>query len=78
MDLSILKKKAVFVPTPGQTEQEYLAEFHSKNGNCPFFTQKHFDLVKAIELVEKFHGLSVFFNSKQLNGVVRNFLRSLE
>jgi len=78
MDLSILKKKAVFVPTPGQTEQEYLAEFHSKNGNCPFFTQKHFDLVKAIELIEKFHGLSVFFNSKQLNGVVRNFLRSLE
>ena len=78
MDLSILKKKAVFVPTPGQTEQEYLAEYHSKNRNCPFFTQKHFDLVKAIELVEKFNGLSVFFNSKQLNGVVRNFLRSLE
>ena len=32
MDLSVLGclKKAVFYPTPGQTEQEYLAEYHSK------------------------------------------------
>ncbi len=26
MDLSVLNKKAIFIPTPGQTEQEYLAE----------------------------------------------------
>lgn len=77
MDLSILKKKAVFIPTPGQTEQEYLAEFHSKKGNCLSFTQKHFDIGKAIAQVGKCNELSVFFNSKQLNAVVRNFLRSL-
>ena len=28
MDLSVLDKKAILVPTPGQTEQEYLAEYH--------------------------------------------------
>ena len=77
MDLAILKKKAVFIPTPGQTEQEYLAEFHSKKGNCISCTQKHFNVSKAIVQAENCNGLSVLFNSKQLNSVVRNFLRSL-
>ena len=77
MDLAILKKKAVFIPTPGQTEQEYLAEFHSKKGNCIFYTQKLFDVGQAIKQAENCKELSVFFNSKQLNSVVRNFLRSL-
>ena len=27
MDLVALGKKAIFIPTPGQTEQEYLAEY---------------------------------------------------
>ncbi len=31
MDLEYLKKRALLVPTPGQTEQEYLAKFHSNN-----------------------------------------------
>ncbi|MGC3977285.1 MAG: hypothetical protein QM751_03035 [Paludibacteraceae bacterium] len=32
MDLSVLNclEKAVFYPTPGQTEQQYLAEYHTK------------------------------------------------
>ncbi len=44
MDLSVLDKKAILVPTPGQTEQEYLAQFHQENGH--FYTQKQseFDL----------------------------------
>ncbi len=29
MDLNILQKKAIFIPTPGQTEQEYLAAHHT-------------------------------------------------
>lgn len=77
MDLAILKKKAVFIPTPGQTEQEYLAEYHFKQGNCISFTQKLFNVAEAIKQAENCKGLSVFFNSKQLNSVVRNFLRSL-
>jgi hypothetical protein len=32
MDLVALNKKAILVPTPGQTEQEYLAAYHSKKG----------------------------------------------
>ena len=30
MDLSTLQKPAHFIPTPGQTEQEYLAKLHGK------------------------------------------------
>jgi len=32
MDLHVMKKRALLVPTPGQTEQEYLAEYHAKQG----------------------------------------------
>lgn len=44
MDLAALGKKAILVPTPGQTEQEYLAKYHFKKGL--FYTQKQseFDL----------------------------------
>lgn len=49
MDLAILGKKAILVPTPGQTEQEYLAKYHSQKGR--FFTQKQseFDLGKGMK-----------------------------
>ena len=33
MDLYKLEKNAILVPTPGQTEQEYLAKYLSKNDN---------------------------------------------
>lgn len=48
MDLMVLKKPAILVSTPGQTEQEYLAE---KLGKTKMFTkmnQKEFDLNKAV------------------------------
>jgi uncharacterized protein (TIGR00661 family) len=32
MDLAMLRKKAIFVPTPGQTEQQYLAKTLSTKG----------------------------------------------
>ena len=61
MDLVRLKKtatanllqKVILVPTPGQTEQEYLAEY-LKNKNM-FYTvsQNDFDLVSAIENFDK-------------------------
>ena len=44
MDLSILQKKVVFIPTPGQTEQEYLAIYHSKVSNTKFMNQDDFSL----------------------------------
>ena len=40
MDLSALDAKAVFIPTPGQTEQEYLAQYHFDQHQVPFIEQK--------------------------------------
>lgn len=37
MDLVAMKKSALLIPTPGQTEQEYLAEYHENRG---FFHRK--------------------------------------
>ncbi|KGO91505.1 glycosyltransferase [Flavobacterium subsaxonicum] len=50
MDLAKLGKKAFFIPTPGQYEQEYLAKKLKKSGLVPYATQAKFkiaDLQKA-------------------------------
>ena len=46
MDLSILQKEVIFIPTPGQTEQEYLAKYHKEISNVDFFNQDEFVLKK--------------------------------
>ncbi len=57
MDLAILSKKAFFIPTPGQTEQLYLAKRLSKNGIAPFSLQDDFKIEKLAE-TEKFSGFT--------------------
>lgn len=42
MDLAVMKKNALLIPTPGQTEQEYLATCLSKKGYFSFVTQEEF------------------------------------
>lgn len=44
MDLSALGKQAGFVPTPGQTEQEYLAKKFHDEGLHMMMSQRNFDL----------------------------------
>lgn len=58
MDVAVLGKKAVLVPTPGQTEQEYLAKYHFEQQH--FFTQKQqeFDLEEAIKNATNYSGIS--------------------
>ncbi|MEO8086859.1 MAG: glycosyltransferase [Bacteroidota bacterium] len=45
MDLIAMKKDAFLVPTPGQTEQEYLAEYLSSKKIFAWTTQANFKLV---------------------------------
>lgn len=44
MDLAKLEKKAFFIPTPGQFEQEYLAKKYKKEGRLPTAKQDKFKL----------------------------------
>jgi len=48
MDLIGLMKKCIFVPTPGQSEQEYLAEYLSSRKFCLSYKQSKFHLGEAI------------------------------
>jgi UDP-N-acetylglucosamine transferase subunit ALG13 len=54
MDLYLLGKKAIMVPTPGQTEQEYLALHLQNIPNFTFASQNDFSLSSALKsLAEK-------------------------
>ncbi len=59
MDLAKLNKKAFFIPTPGQFEQEYLAERLNDLSLIPSCTQDEFSIDK-IEVVKHFEGLKAF------------------
>ncbi len=49
MDMMALQKKCVFIPTPGQTEQLYLAKYLALQSHCLFYPQHAFSLNKALE-----------------------------
>jgi len=55
MDLVGLAKKAVLIPTPGQTEQEYLAKHLEKNDYFPFVKQSEFTFEKALKKSDSFN-----------------------
>lgn len=57
MDLAGLGKKAVLIPTPGQTEQEYLADFLSHQNVFVSQNQNAFDLDGAIRQLSRTTGL---------------------
>ena len=56
MDLAKLGKKAFFIPTPGQYEQEYLAKKLKKDGLVPYAKQEDFRLGNLLE-IDLFRGL---------------------
>ncbi|WP_326936143.1 glycosyltransferase family protein [Flavobacterium sp. PL11] len=56
MDLAQLQKKAFFVPTPGQFEQEYLAKYLLQENLIPFATQDNFKIELLLE-IDNYKGL---------------------
>jgi predicted glycosyltransferase len=54
MDLVTLGKPALIIPTPGQTEQEYLAGYLSQKGILISMDQKNLNLSQAIKQLKKF------------------------
>ncbi|MEW4923653.1 glycosyltransferase [Algibacter sp. 2305UL17-15] len=59
MDLAKLEKKAFFIPTPGQSEQEYLAKQFTKKGFAPSCNQDDFS-IKMLDDISGFKGLTNF------------------
>lgn len=59
MDLAKLHKKAFFIPTPGQFEQEYLAKKYKKEGLVPYAKQEKFK-IELLNEVPFYQGLRNF------------------
>lgn len=66
MDLARLGKKAILIPTPGQTEQEYLANRLLSKGICYTVIQKDFDLRVALTAADSFSGFSNIESENEL------------
>jgi len=48
MEIVSMNKKALFIPTPGQTEQEYLADYFREKGYFHSVTQEKMDLATDV------------------------------
>lgn len=61
MDLAHLGKKAFFIPTPGQYEQEYLAKKLKKEGLVPYAKQDKFK-IEHLSQADQYTGLKMLEN----------------
>ena len=72
MDLAKLNKKAFFIPTPGQFEQEYLAKRLQKQQMVPTATQDDFS-IDQLARVADFKGLHSFDHKENYKKLFRLF-----
>ena len=74
MDLAALGKRAIFIPTPGQTEQEYLADYFYKKKIYIKMSQNKLDLSAGIKNFEKYKGLNLSFKPNLLKYRIQNLI----
>ncbi len=77
MDLIKLNAKAILIPTPGQTEQEYLADYLMKKKIFFSLKQKDFILIKALAQVYDFEYVTPEYDMLQYKLAVQQFVQSL-
>lgn len=66
MDLTKLGKKAFFIPTPGQFEQEYLANYFETLKLAPTCSQEEFTVDK-LKSIDNYSGLNMVYNNPNLD-----------
>jgi len=75
MDMAVLGKKSIFIPTPGQTEQEYLARDLKKKGIAYAVSQKEFDLQIALKESDRYSGFQDFpSGNAMLKAVIKKLI----
>jgi len=74
MDLAETEKKALFIPTKNQTEQEYLGEFHKERKNFYCISQDKLNLKEDLKKAKKYHGLNPEWNTKKSLKIVLDAL----
>lgn len=74
MDLAVSGKKAIFIPTPGQTEQEYLAQYYTHKKWFFCMSQNNFNLIVALQQSESFSGIMLNYSKASLINRISAFL----
>jgi hypothetical protein len=77
MDLVTLGKRAILVPTPGQTEQEYLARILMDKKIFFSMPQKRFDLIYALEMSVNYPGMVLQNDYRELKNRIEAVLGSV-
>ncbi|MBV6438831.1 MAG: UDP-N-acetylglucosamine--N-acetylmuramyl-(pentapeptide) pyrophosphoryl-undecaprenol N-acetylglucosamine transferase [Saprospiraceae bacterium] len=78
MDLAALSKKALLIPTPGQTEQEYLAGFFSAQNTFLVQKQDEIDLESGLENVPETSGFQPGqFDTGAFEPFLKNWVETL-
>lgn len=77
LDLAKIGKKAFFIPTPGQFEQQYLAQSLEEKGIAPWCQQGQFDLSKLHQL-ERYSGFEPDLNDSNFGTLFDLFEREGE
>jgi hypothetical protein len=73
MDLFKLQKNAILIPTPGQTEQEYLSEFLSKSNYFKSINQNQIKFKNLIAKTQKFQKIKKRDEETNWNSVLNIF-----
>lgn len=74
MDMAVLGKKAIFVPTPGQVEQEYLAKELMKKKIAFSMPQDNFNLQEAMVEEKTYSGFMRRNENTQLSKTIKELL----
>lgn len=78
MDLAILHKKAILIPTPGQTEQEYLAKYLGDKKYFLAEKQDGFSIKDSVERAKNFHFRELHFAKDSYKKTITEFVESLK
>ena len=77
MDLLKLRKNAIVIPTPGQTEQEYLARYLHEKKWMYYSPQKDFDLQNTLSAFKNSTLQFPEISDSPLALVVEDFLKEI-
>lgn len=78
MDLATLRKKAILIPTPGQTEQEYLVKYLSEKKYFITENQDAFSIKESLNKAKNFKFLQFDFPQEEYKKIIDRFVQSLK
>jgi len=76
MDLVKLQKKAILVPTPGQTEQEYLAKYLMARKYFLCVTQREFSLNAVLKNAVDFSFTKIIISHSGYEPIIKDFIKN--